>query len=375
MTLDVRDLLDRSATDAPPSDWVLDDVIRRARAARVRRHRLVAAGVAAALTVGVGAALVVPRTGSTQLLPTDPAAPSASATVTEVPEAVDAAFARAAAELTGGGITVVSDPPTVTAFGASVRWDVSENDVHSEVEVSLGADAATADGLGERCKSLRRDDVTRVSSDGRLECTLEQIGIADAMDGFGFSMSEWSVREIRTAQEWYVYSRTYDGGGWVEIREGQKSDQRLVGSGRLSAMASAIGNPTGWFQPVSVPVPSLEVPAVVDGEVARAVLSDSSESHNGKPDASVTYVVRAACVSTEDSYLQYEIRDDSANGKWAVVTSGSVPCDGTVIQNSASPLPSHRVTIGLIGPADASGYAVLVPYPSLAEQQKQNREN
>ncbi len=377
MSLDVRELLDRSAADAPPSDWALDDVIRRARAARVRRHRLVAAGVSAALIIGVGAAVVGPRTGGTEVLPTGPAAPATSAPAAEVPEAVDAAFVRAAAVLTGRGITVTSDVPAITDYGASVRWDVSKNDAHSEVEVSLGADAARADGLGERCKSLRRDDVTTtVWSDGRLECTLEQFGIADAKDGFGYSMSEWSVREIHGAQEWYVHTRTYDGGGWVEVREAQGPDQRLVGSGRLEAMASAIGNPSGWFQAVSVPIPSLEVPEVVDGEVARAVLSDSSVSRTGTPVTSVTYVVRAACMATDRSdELQYEVRDDSANGKFAVVTSGSVPCDGTLVQNTASPLPAHRLSIGLDGPAGASGYAVLVPYPALAEQQKQNRED
>lgn len=117
-----------------------------------------------------------------------------------------------------------------------------------------------------------------------------------------------------------------------------------------------------------------EVPAVVEGEVARAVLSDAIESHTGTPDAAITYVVQAACTApgAGGSDLTYELRDDSAASK--VLSSGSVPCDGTVVQNSASPLPTHRLSLTLVGPAAVEGWAVLVPYPSLAEQQEAQRK-
>jgi hypothetical protein len=325
---------------------------------RTRRQRWLAGGVAVVTVVGIGVALVGPRVGgATPPASGGPAAADRVTSSASMRAAFEAFEASVADHGWGLGTVLSSAEPTGFDDGVRHRFVLARDSTSFELDVTIRLGSTRSDGVAGACADI-----------GGGTCTFAA-GATDPVVTAAPAHADVDERDIRLA---------YPSGTSVVLVAHRPfvrtslvvSDQPVpVSAEDLAAFAAAIGDPD------AARATGLEVPEAVVGEVARAVLSDPSALHTGKPDASVTYVVRAACAAADRSdELQYEVRDNSANGRWAVITSGSVPCDGTVVQNSASPLPAHRLSIALIGPAVASGYAVLVPYPSLAEQQKQDHE-
>ena len=82
-----------------------------------------------------------------------------------------------------------------------------------------------------------------------------------------------------------------------------------------------------------------------------------------------SYVVKAACsakrTTTALDYVLVDARASSASKSEAerTISSGAIPCDGTLIANSAGPLDHTPVTVDFRAvPEDISqAYAVVVP--------------
>ena len=126
--------------------------------------------------------------------------------------------------------------------------------------------------------------------------------------------------------------------------------------------------------PAGAPVPALRVPGRVPGEISRTVLAPA---HGGVQDTTTVwdrrdgdrnYVVKAACSATRTTPLTYvllDARTSSASKSEAerTISSGTIPCDGRVIADSAGPLAHLPVTVTFLPlPEDLSqAYAVVVP--------------
>lgn len=132
MSLDVRDVLDRAAADAPPRDWDLDEVVRRGRAIRIRRRRWLAAGAAAAVVVVGAGTLVAPRAHTA-----GPAAPGGPAPVAAGTPAsqhgITDAFARAEIAIRAAGYSATPGPLTVAVDHASRTYTLAPLSVPGSV--------------------------------------------------------------------------------------------------------------------------------------------------------------------------------------------------------------------------------------------------
>ncbi len=354
---DVRGALATLLEAEPPMRMTVADDVRRGRALHARRQRRLAGGVTAVVIVGLGVGFGAPR-----LL--DRVTPPDRAPVAGNSDELDAMVSRSERELRDMGMAVTLVPPKVLDDRA--RWAFTfppQADWAQDVPPTLSVVV-----YPDRTDALVRG------------CAPDQLCGKDVWVPDPARSTDYGQAIRQQGPSALELLRTYNGGGMIQLVARTTNPEQLsiaysppLTGQQLEAVADAIGDPDVLATDVLEPVPDVAAPAVVEGEVARAVLSDAIESHTGTPDAATTYVVRAACAArgTGHSDLRYAVRDESAGSE--VLSSGSVPCDGAVVQNSASPLPAHRLSLTLVGPANAQGWAVLVPYPSLAEQQKGQR--
>ena len=140
--------------------------------------------------------------------------------------------------------------------------------------------------------------------------------------------------------------------------------------------SGAPGTPEVSLTPIDPgPVPRLEVPAQVPGEVARVVVTSAGPrtSFRNVPGVPIaagrTYTVEVACsarrpsaASAGTSYAVY----DAAPGTWGhgePLYSRPFPCDGSVQRTANLGLPTGRVQIDVRGlPEDVvAAYALIRP--------------
>lgn len=387
---DVRGALATLLEPEPPMRTTVVDDVRRGRALRARHHRRLTGGLTAAVVVAGAIVVAAPRIVAPTpvgdldgvLFSPQPPPPTAGMDAesalwnSEVWRAEERLrVALASLDYGVDGSPSVEWQPTT---GSTIEIPVTKDGARYDVDVWVAATAQTPDSGGRIC--------TRAG----IECAGSAVVPREGeQDGVG----SYAVSYVRSPMngEFIAAERVYADGATVQLALRSADDPDLSGFAAdvdredvIVRMLGMLGRPDlaqrevwsvattypdGW-----VPDGLSQVPPRVEGEIARAVLSDAAESHMGTPDASITYVVQAACVAAgaAGSDLRYEIRDDTV--KSGVLSSGSVPCDGTVVQNTASALPAHRLSLALIGPAGAQGWGVLVPYPSLAEQQKAQRK-
>ena len=123
----------------------------------------------------------------------------------------------------------------------------------------------------------------------------------------------------------------------------------------------------------AVPSPStaeaprvLSVPPVTPDEISRVVYTAETQRADsvvrGEARTGQQYAFDAACTSTPPGrVLTYELFSSKQDAKVSV-SSGELPCDGTVLRNTA-PLPATAIQISL-GPeltGVTSAYAIITP--------------
>lgn len=111
----------------------------------------------------------------------------------------------------------------------------------------------------------------------------------------------------------------------------------------------------------------LTFPRKSAGEVARAIYVPRSHTRTlWQAPNKGSYVVRAACsASAPGAAVTYEVLDSrpSTAEDQRLLSSGQVPCDGTVTVNGASPLVGNAISVDLtnISGGVTRAYAVVVP--------------
>ena len=128
--------------------------------------------------------------------------------------------------------------------------------------------------------------------------------------------------------------------------------------------------------PISGPSPTLRVPGRVGGEISRTVLSPGHDNATVWDDTRVrdhragdrNYVVKAACAASGTTTLSYLLLDarassESKSQEERTLSSGDVPCDGTVTTTPAGPLTHGPVTVTFLAVHEPGprAYAVVVP--------------
>ncbi len=111
-----------------------------------------------------------------------------------------------------------------------------------------------------------------------------------------------------------------------------------------------------------------EVPAMVPGEIGRVVLPDGGLSVSLQPIAGLAYETRFSCRSDEpDGRIVVDLERGGS-----VIGSSEARCDGTPVSSGGGAYyPSDStMTLTVTAPADATAYAVVVPFldaPMLGE--------
>lgn len=246
---DVRGALATLLEPEPPMRTSVADDVRRGRALRARRRRWLAGGVAAAVVVGLGAGLGVPRlVGGTDLQP----APAATGGVTD---AVQGAVERSEKALRDLGFE-----PTLAApakqVGDRIRWSFTfpspEGYVPTRLTVvplqgRVGSPLAVCAAVSPDCTAISHDGSDEASS------YVQRSGI----DGGDVRLRRW-----------------YGDGGAVELTVAQAYPLATSGGMEtlpllvvppmltadvLTAVADAIGNPSGLLtEPTPEPTESAD---------------------------------------------------------------------------------------------------------------------
>lgn len=150
MSIDVRDLLEDAAAQAPRGGWDLDEVVRRGRAARIRRRRRLAAGCAAAVAIVGASALVVPRQLTGGPTTPDPARQAIAAGQDSMTEA----FTRAEIAVRAAGYDATPGPLSITADHATRTYVLAPLAVPGSRGSRVTVVVRT-DGARQACPSCR----------------------------------------------------------------------------------------------------------------------------------------------------------------------------------------------------------------------------
>lgn len=114
--------------------------------------------------------------------------------------------------------------------------------------------------------------------------------------------------------------------------------------------------------PVSSPPATLEVPAPLDGEVARVLAEGDplqvSSTSSGSTEAGMDHVVDAMCVArdaTTQATYELFVGADAVSG-------GTLACDGSIHRNTGMTGTGQAVRLVFDPPAEATqAYALVVP--------------
>lgn len=141
----------------------------------------------------------------------------------------------------------------------------------------------------------------------------------------------------------------------------------LVAVGAIAGCAATVSRPLDASPstpavPVSSPPAILNVPAPIDGEVARALAEGDplrvSSTSRGSTEIGLGYVVDAVCVARDaTTRATYELFVGAD-----AVSGGTIACDGSIHRNTGMTGTGPGVRLEFDPPAEATqAYALVVP--------------
>ncbi|CAN7386223.1 hypothetical protein LJR045_002352 [Microbacterium sp. LjRoot45] len=157
------------------------------------------------------------------------------------------------------------------------------------------------------------------------------------------------------------------GGRRARARAAACAVASLVAIGVVAGCAATVSthldaSPSTPAAPVSSPRATLEVPAPLDGEVARALAEGDplqvSSTSSGSTEIGLDYVVDAVCVARDaTTRATYELFVGAD-----AVSGGAIACDGSIHRNTGMTGTGQGVRLEFDPPAEATqAYARVVP--------------